>query len=377
MNQDLAIYVHVPFCVRKCAYCDFNAYSGLGHLARQYVHAVCEEIQRSAASGRAVRTIFFGGGTPTFLSSSDLTKILNSIRDTFKVRHDTEVTAEANPTTVDAGKFAEMRATGFNRLSIGVQALDDRLLRAVDREHSAEEAEAAVRAARSADFENVSIDLMFGLPGQSREDWDRTLDRALDLDTEHLSVYSLTIEPGTRFERLHAGGKLELPPESDDLWMFERAIERLTEAGYEHYEVSNYARPNFRARHNLVYWANEEYAGFGPGAVSYLAGRRWTNEKLPARYIKRVREDEILVIDEESLDQSASLAETMMLGLRLREGVDLSQIRARFGIDPLVHFSAALDKMRARSFIEFVGDRLRLTHAGLLVANDVFVELLP
>lgn len=377
MNSDLAIYIHVPFCVRKCAYCDFNAYSGLGHLAAPFVDAVFTEIGRSQAAGCTAATIFFGGGTPTYLPSSDLSRILAAVSETFPIAADAEITAEANPTTADASRFREMRTAGFNRLSVGVQALDDRLLRAVDREHTAQEAEAAVHAARDAGFANVSIDLMFGLPGQSREDWDRTLDRALALETEHLSVYSLTIEPGTRFERLHAGGKLNLPIEEDDLWMFEHAIDRLTAAGYEHYEVSNYARPGYRAKHNLVYWANEEYAGFGPGAVSYLDGRRWTNEKLPTRYISRVRTNSELAIDEECLGAEAALAETLMVGLRLREGISCTAIRDRFGIDPLIHYTQILERLRQRGLMEITGDRLRLTHNGLLVANDVFLELLP
>jgi putative oxygen-independent coproporphyrinogen III oxidase len=377
MTEDLAIYIHVPFCVRKCAYCDFNAYSGLGHLAAPYVDAVCEEIRRSEAAGRNVGTIFFGGGTPTFLLAADLARIVSAVRDTFQVLPNAEITAEANPSTIDAERFAEIRAAGFNRLSIGVQAFDDRLLKAVDREHSADEAEAAFRAARQACFDTVSIDLMFGLPGQTRDDWDRTLDRALSLAPEHLSIYALTIEPGTRFERLHAGGKLSLTAEEDDLWMFERAIERLTAAGYEHYEVSNYALPGWRAQHNLVYWANGEYAGFGPGAVSYLRGRRWTNEKNPGRYIARVRESGSLVVDTECVGREVALAETLMLGLRLREGIAPAPLSRRFGIDPLEHYAVTFARLEARGLLEVLPDRLRLTHAGLLLANDVFLELLP
>jgi oxygen-independent coproporphyrinogen-3 oxidase len=377
MTECLAIYVHVPFCVRKCAYCDFNAYSGLGHLAAPYVDAVCGEISRSQAAGRTVGTIFFGGGTPTFLSAADLARIVSAVHETFQVLPDAEITAEANPSTVDALRFAEMRAAGFNRLSIGVQAFDDRLLKAVDREHSSDEAQGAFRAARQGGFDNVSLDLMFGLPGQTCDDWDRTLDRALSLAPEHLSVYALTIEPGTRFERLHAGGKLSLPAEEDELWMFERAIERLTAAGYEHYEVSNYALPGRRARHNLVYWANGEYAGFGPGAVSYLGGRRWTNEKNPGRYIARVREGNPLAVDSECLGAESALAETLMLGLRLREGTAPGPLAQRFGIDPLAHYEAIFAGLEARGLLEVRPERLRLTHAGLLLANDVFLELLP
>jgi oxygen-independent coproporphyrinogen-3 oxidase len=377
MPQDLAIYVHIPFCEKKCAYCDFNAYSGLGHLTGLFVDAICDEIRGSSAAGRSVRTIFFGGGTPTFLSAADLRRILDTIRAPFGIRPDAEITSEANPSTADAARFSEMREAGFNRLSIGVQAFDDRLLKAVDREHSAGEAERAVHSARNAGFANVSIDLMFALPRQTRYDWDATLDRALALSPEHLSVYALTIEPGTRFERLRAGGKLALPEEDDEVWMFERAIERLVGAGYDHYEVSNYARQGFRAKHNLVYWANEEYLGFGPGAVSYLDGLRWTNEKLPARYITKVRECSPLAIEEERLETAAALAETLMLGLRLREGMSLAPIRGRFGPESLDAYAPLFGRLEKQGQMAVEADRIRLTHEGLLLANDIFLQLLP
>jgi len=374
--DSLAVYVHVPFCVRKCSYCDFNAYSGLGSLAEGYVQSVRQEISQSAERGRHVSTVFFGGGTPTYLSGGQLAGILDDVRFTFAVDPDAEISAEVNPTTVDASKFAAMRAAGFNRLSIGVQSFDDRLLKLVDREHSADEAEEAVRAARYAGFENISIDLMFGLPQQTESDWDATLDRAIALGTEHLSLYALTIEPGTRFERMHAGGRLALPAEDAEVWMYEHAIDRLTGAGFKHYEVSNFAKPGYRARHNLVYWRNEEYAGFGPGAVSYLAGRRWTNEKHPSRYIAAVRSGHDLAIDSEELAPVAALSETLIQGLRLMDGISLSELGSRFEVDAQEHFAPAIQKLTTAGLLERSNDTVRLTHRGLLFANDVAIELL-
>jgi oxygen-independent coproporphyrinogen III oxidase len=376
--SELSLYIHVPFCVKKCAYCDFNAYSGLGALVDDYTACVTQEIAEAPERGRSIPTVFFGGGTPTFLPAGHLAALLSALRDAFALAPDAEITAEANPSTVDAAKFAAMREAGFNRLSIGVQAFDDRLLRAVDREHSAHEAAGAVAAARQAGFENVSVDLMFGLPTQTRADWDATLNRALALETEHLSLYALTLEPGTRFERLQAGGKLTLPDEDTELWMYERAIVRLTAAGYTHYEVSNFARGrDHYARHNLVYWRNEEYLGFGPGAVSYVGGRRWTKEKYPPRYIAKVRAGNDLTVESECLEPDAALAETLMLGLRLREGVALSRLQARFGVDPAARFAAPIARLRAKGMLEQEGNRLRLTHHGLLFANDASLELLP
>jgi oxygen-independent coproporphyrinogen III oxidase len=373
----LGIYIHIPFCVKKCSYCDFNAYAGADALVQPVVDALVKDIGQTPDRGRPVPTIFFGGGTPTFIGSDQLGSTLNAVRNQFRVADNAEISAEANPTTVDASKFAAMFDFGINRLSIGVQALDDRLLPLLDRNHSRAEAEQAVALARDAGFRNVSIDLMFGLPTQTRADWDSTLDRALALGTEHVSVYGLTLEAGTRFERLHAGGKLPLPHEDDELWMYERAIERLTDAGFDHYEVSNFARPGYRCRHNEIYWRNEEYAGFGPGAVSYIGGRRWTKEKHPSRYVGKMRKGDDLTVEEERLNPVAALSETLLTGLRQLDGIPVGPLRARFGIDPLEQFAPAIERLSRAGRLIVEDDRMRLTHQGLLFANDVFVELLP
>ncbi len=260
---------------------------------------------------------------------------------------------------------------------MGVQSFDDTLLVALDRFHTAGEAERALTAARAAGFANLSLDLMFGLPRQTLPLWHATLERALALQTEHLSLYALTLEPGTRFERLYAGGKLDLPDEEAELAMYEQSIERLTAAGYEHYEVSNFARPGFCSRHNQVYWRNEEYLGVGPGAVSYVAGRRWKRERLPARYIQKIQAGADLSLESECLDAEGALGETMMLGLRLRDGLPLQRIRDRFGIDPLVHFAPQIARFSANGLLVLADDTLRLTHRGLLLANEVLSAFLP
>ncbi len=383
----LAIYIHIPFCARHCAYCDFNVMTPppQSPVVEETVAAICRDIERSAAEiagetelrARPVQTVFFGGGTPTFLSGTQLAQILDAVRISFALDPGAEISSEANPGSSDAEKFARMRAAGFNRLSIGVQAFDDRLLAALDRTHTAGEAERALAAAREAGFDNLSLDLMFALPQQTAPLWEETLRRALALGTEHLSLYALTLEPGTRFERLHAGGKLELPDEDAELAMYERSITLLTAAGYEHYEVSNFARPGFRSRHNQVYWRNEEYLGIGPGAVSYLDGRRWKRERLPARYNRKVAEGADLSVESERLDLSGALGETMMLGLRLRDGMPLERIRRRFGVDPLACYAEQIARLSNRGLLALDDDMLRLTHHGLLLANDVLAEFLP
>jgi oxygen-independent coproporphyrinogen-3 oxidase len=374
MNGELAIYVHIPFCARKCSYCDFNAYAGADDLVAPFVASVLEEIGRAPEGGRPLRSVFFGGGTPTFLSACDLTHILNAIRRKFAADSDIEITCEANPTSSDVKKFLALRESGFNRISIGVQSFHPRLLSFAERDHSPAEAIGAVEAARSAGFSNVSIDLIFGLPTQTRQEWEETLERAVSLQTEHLSLYALTIEPGTRFERLHRGRKLTLPDEETELWMYEHAVRRLTQAGFEHYEVSNFAKPGFSSRHNRVYWLNEEYLGFGPGAVSYLRGRRWTNEKHPLRYIRKVQAREDLCTDSEVLDACAALGETLMVGLRLREGVSLSRLQDRFQMDALEVYRDQIEKLTRQGLLEREGDRLRLTYRGLLIANTALME---
>lgn len=382
--RPLAIYVHIPFCARHCAYCDFNTYveKAQSPLPRATVNAICRDIERSSREVenhaplglRPVSTIFFGGGTPTYLSGEQLGNILHAIYDCFPVLPDAEISSEANPGSSDAAKFAAMRAAGFNRLSIGVQSFDDTLLVALDRFHTSGEAENAFRLARQAGFDNLNLDLMFALPKQTSALWEASLNRALSLGTEHLSLYALTLEAGTRFERLYAGGKLDLPDEDVELSMYERSIALLGGAGYDHYEVSNFARPGFRSRHNQVYWRNEEYLGVGPGAVSYLNGRRWKRERLPARYVEKVTQCADLAVESECLTDLETLGETLMLGLRLRDGLPLAPVRERFGIDPLARFAPQITKLTERGLLTLENDTLRLTHQGLLLANDALSE---
>jgi len=375
--DSIGIYIHIPFCAHKCPYCDFNAYSGLGGLASRYTDALCREIRSSPWLDRSVTSISFGGGTPTFLSGRQLSDILSTIRDSFTVYNGAEISSEANPTSVDSSKYEAMRSAGFNRISIGVQSFEDRFLRILEREHSSAEAQEAYITARSAGFDNISLDLMFGLPRQTSDDWNQTLDTAIQLAPEHVSTYSLTIEPGTRFERLNAGGKLPLPHEDQELEMYETAIDRLERSGLYHYEVSNFARKGREARHNLIYWRNGEYLGFGAGAVSYMDGERWTNEKFPERYIRSVEEGKGLAVESEKLDRINSLAETLTQGLRLRNGIDLAALSERYGVDVERMYRPKLDALEGRGLIAIAHTDIRLTHRGLLLANDVFLELLP
>jgi len=297
-TSPLSLYVHIPFCVAKCGYCDFNSYALEGLLetgragadwAPRYADALLREMEARCRAlglgGRGVETLFFGGGTPSLFPPEETARVLDALKRRFDLSPEAEVTLEANPGAADAARFAALREAGVSRLSIGVQTFDDLALRRLDRAHTGEEARAAFRAAREAGFGNVSLDLMFGIPFQTLADAASDLEAALALGPEHISAYELTIEPGTAFHALHARGRLAgLPDEEAALAMWELRDRLLSRAGYERYEISNFARPGFRCRHNLNYWRRGEYLGLGAGAHSFIGGRRLWNHARPDVY---------------------------------------------------------------------------------------------
>ncbi|MDQ2687897.1 MAG: radical SAM family heme chaperone HemW [Armatimonadota bacterium] len=380
MPNPIGCYVHIPFCVRKCAYCDFNSFSGYtdGSIQR-YVQALTHEIRRSAplSAGGAVpiNTIFFGGGTPTAIPAQDQAALLRALLDTHAIAPDAEITTEANPGTMDTAHLEVLRAAGFNRISFGVQSFDADLLKTLDRIHTADEAKHAVQAARAAGFDNVSIDLMFALPRQTRAQWHATLDQALALQTEHISLYSLIVEPGTGFYTLQQKGRLPLPDEDLAAEMYQMAIDAAQSVGMAQYEISNFAQPGRECRHNLHYWRNEPYYGFGCGAVAYLNGARRMNIKSPTKYAQTIETHGDLTESCETLTREETMAETMMLGLRLtQEGVDCKRFAQRFDADPRTLYAAEIAKHTQRGLLELIGDTLRLTPQGVFLANDVMME---
>ena len=377
MSNTIGCYVHIPFCVRKCAYCDFNSYSGYtdAHISR-YVRALTQEIrQYSLGAGVSpVDTVFFGGGTPTAIPAADEAALIRAVLDTLPVTPDAEITTEANPGTMDVRHLSVLRDAGFNRISFGVQSFDPGLLQTLDRIHSADEARDAVRAARDAGFDNISLDLMFALPRQTLTQWQDTLAQALKLETDHLSLYSLIVEEGTGFYTLQQKGRLPLP--SDDLAadMYEMAVETAQSAGFSQYEIANFAKPGRECRQNLHYWRNEPYYGFGCGAVAYLDGARRMNIKSPAKYADSVEANADLTLSTETLTDDETMAETMMLGLRLtREGVSYARFQARFGVDMRDRFAAEIETFTRRGLLEATDTCLRLTPQGVFLASEVMV----
>jgi len=270
LSAPLAIYVHTPFCPSKCGYCDFNSYAMSGEIMERTTRAICAEIERSPIRGRPAKTIFFGGGTPTFLETHQLLRILETVLEAHPPIDGCEITSEANPGTVDAAKFKDMRAAGFNRISLGAQSFAEDDLVTLGRVHKAGEIERAVESARTAGFDNLNLDLMFALPNQSRHGWESNLDRAINLDPEHLSLYCLTIEPNTAFHKLAHKGILPLPDEEQQAEMYDQTLAKVQGHGFNLYEISNYAKPGRECQHNLCYWRAEEYAGYGPGAVGAI-----------------------------------------------------------------------------------------------------------
>ena len=393
----LGLYVHVPFCETKCPYCDFNTYAHIESLMAPYVRAVSHELALWGRSlGRpAVTTIFFGGGTPSHLGPSGLRPILEAADAAFDLEAVQEVTIECNP-----GDLAPERARGLaalplvDRLSIGVQAFQDHHLALLGRRHGAAEAEEAYRTARRAGFENVNLDFMFGLPGQTLQEWRETLVRACRLRPEHLSLYCLTLELGTTLERSVASGGVAAPDPDVAADQYELARDLLRSEGYEHYEISNWSLPGLASKHNLAYWRNETYLGVGPGAHSHLAKCRFADVKSPREYLRLVQDwwgrgdagpqavDEQglrgfePVTDVEPIGQAMEMGETMMMGLRLSEGVSRERFGLRFGVGLDDAYGPVIEDLTELGLLEWRGGALRLTPEGQLLGNEVFQRFL-
>jgi putative oxygen-independent coproporphyrinogen III oxidase len=326
--EPAGIYVHVPFCLTRCGYCDFNAYAGLDHLASRYVAALLAEAELTAPAwdGIEVASVFLGGGTPTTLEIADLKALLARLRSVFAVSADAEVTIEANPDTVDEPKLAALLEAGYGRLSMGAQSFDRSVLAALERVHQPESVRRAFRAARSAGHDNVNLDLIYGAAGEAAESWARTLEEAIALAPEHVSAYALTIEPATPLGRAVDRGDVAAPDPDLQAEMFEIACLMLGEAGYGHYEISNWAKPGYECRHNLGYWERRPYVGLGAGAHGYRDGRRWWNVRPPEEYLSTVERGQLPVGGSEQLEPADAYLEEVFLRLRILQGIPASWV---------------------------------------------------
>ena len=371
-----SVYIHIPFCATKCYYCAFNTYTFHKEQAKTYLQALRTEMELYAPDTEPLQTIFIGGGTPSILSANTLAQLFADIHQNFSITPNAEITVECNPGTVDAEKLSVMRDNGVNRLSFGLQAMQDETLKQLGRIHTVSEFMESYHLAREHGFENINIDLIFALPDQEIEAWHHTLNEVIALEPEHISAYNLVMEEETPFYEQWQSGKLHLPSEDTEADMFQYTIDTLTSHGYTHYEICNFARPNHFAKHNLVYWNNQPCIGLGAGACGYVNGVRYTNIRGIAPYIKTLSKHNRPIADTEHLTGNAEKAETLMLALRKREGISLETYQNRFGEEIDDAFGKTLSKWVDLHLLEQTDTHLRLTDRGLLLANEVFMELM-
>ena len=384
-DSAFSLYIHIPYCISKCPYCDFNSHVVPEIPEKQYRDALLRELDHYGSAkdwqGRPVQSIFFGGGTPSTFKPASIGKILARVAATFPSQADCEITLEANPGTVDQENFVGYRDAGVNRISVGVQSFQPRLLNFLGRAHSANEARVALEVVRRAGFDNFSFDLIYASPAQTLSELEADLDQALTFRSPHLSAYNLTFEEGTPFGYEYRSGRMKPLNEDEEIAMAELIERKLDQAGLRRYEISNYARPGCHSRHNVNYWRGGDYLGLGAGAHSYNIGaagvlaRRWSNEKNPGRYLEKVGQGGEAVTDWEDIERVKAAGEFMFLGLRMTEGISIRDFRSRFEKTPIEYY-ARIASWIDGDLMEEKDGFLRLTRKGLLLANSIFVEFM-
>lgn len=383
--KPFGIYIHIPYCLQRCPYCDFNTYATTSLPEKEYVSALLCELDFRASEpvwrGREVQSVYFGGGTPSLLNASSVEKLINFICAAFPFQPTAEISLEANPGTVSGDTLAAFREAGINRLSLGIQSFNEEMLRTLGRIHSPQQCESAICDARTAGFRNLSIDLIYGIPGQTLADWRTDLKTAVRYVPEHLSAYGLTIEKGTPFFESCRKGLIRLPEENTIIRMMGALHSTLCEAGFRRYEISNYARPGREARHNLSYWNGQDYLGLGAGAHSFVSaereeadafGQRWANFAEPVKYMREAAAHGHALSWKDVLDRKAAMFEYFFLGLRKTEGVSLRMFQERFGLSVEEAYPAVIEILREQKHATLSEDRFSLTERGLMLADSVF-----
>ncbi len=372
----LGLYLHIPFCSAICGYCNFNRGLLDAALKTRYVRALEREIARTGSAGRAADTIYFGGGTPSLLEAEEVARLIGACRGRFAVAPDAEVTLEANPETVTPETLAAFRQAGVNRLSFGVQSFRDEELKRLGRIHDARRARSAFADARRAGFDNISLDLMLWLPGQTRQHVGESVARLIELAPEHASLYLLELYPNAPLREDMARAGWSLAPDDDAAEMYISSMETLEAAGYEQYEISNVARPGRRSRHNLKYWSDGEWAGFGCGAHSTIGCQRWNNVASIVEYAARVEAGEEVVADRRTLSRRERIEEALFMGLRLADGVSTTRFAREYGIDIWATWGGHLERCVDAGLLVREPGRLRLTRHGMLLSNEVLIAFL-
>ena len=378
MKNTIGLYIHIPFCRQKCLYCDFPSWAGKEGQMQGYVDALTKEIENRGKlyKGKKVVSVFFGGGTPTTLTIPMLEQLMQAVFTNWEVSEDAEITTEANPGTLDKEMAEALKKMGFNRLSMGVQAWQNRLLKSLGRIHSIEVFQENFKAVREAGIENVNTDLMFALPNQTMEEWQETVKNIVALGPEHISAYSLILEEGTPFFDKYEKGELEPAEEDLDRDMYHWAVDYLAEMGYEQYEISNFAKAGKESRHNRIYWQADEYLGLGLGSHSYMEGERFHNIYDLLEYMKAEGDISLLKEEVEVIGEEDALAEFMFLGLRLTEGVSFDRFRARFGREMKNIYGEQIEKLVQENLLEEDEKGIRLTRKGVDISNYVFEKFL-
>ncbi len=378
MEKITAAYLHFPFCVRKCPYCDFVSFENCLGKRGEYTEALIREIARTEKDGAALQTIYMGGGTPSLFAPEQIRRVLAALEGRFGIGENPEITIEANPGTVDPGSLSGYREAGVNRISIGIQSFSDTLLQTLGRIHSGEQAVKAIEAAKSAGFSNISCDLMTGLPGQTLTDAEESLEILLEYEVPHISFYALTLEEGTPYYRKYQAHDELLPDPELERIMYRELLSRLKSSGYRHYEISNCAKPGFESRHNITYWKALPYYGFGCGAYSYRRDLRKGNTGDLGFYLAEMAKADpdpgIFLADSERISAEEKKKEFMLLGFRLLEGVSPEEFYLRFGERMEDLFEDRLARLTGRGLVLFENGRYRLSESGLDFANEVFRE---
>ena len=373
MKRKIRLYVHMPFCVQKCLYCDFLSWHDSRENQARYVQALCREIR--ACQGRypaRVSSLFFGGGTPSVLEPGHMTEIMEALAEVFSFEPDSEMSIEANPGTVNLEKLKTYEKIGLNRISFGLQSAHNEELKALGRIHTWEEFLESYNLARQAGFDNINVDLMSGIPDQTPASWQKTLSRVLELAPEHVSAYSLIVEEGTPF----AHRKLNLPEEEEERRMYEMTAEMLGSQGYRQYEISNYALPQRECAHNMGYWMRDDYLGLGLGAASLFDSQRWNNTDSMEEYLEKSERPEEIQVCREKLSVREQMEETMFLGLRMTEGIERERFQEEFGISVEEVYGDALRRLEGLGLLQADRGRIYLTRKGISLSNQVFVEFL-
>ena len=375
--EELGIYIHIPFCKQKCFYCDFCSFANKNEMQEKYVETVINEIKNITHKEKyTVTTIYLGGGTPSILNPNYIKNILQEIKSSFEILDDAEITIEINPGTVNEEKLKRYKEYGINRLSIGLQSANDKILKNIGRIHDYKQFEETFFYARKCGFKNINVDLMIGLPTQAIEDVKQTLEKIIQKNPEHISVYSLIIEEGTIIEKLINENKLQLPDEETERIMYWTVVNELKENGYNQYEISNFSKKTYESKHNTNCWKQKQYIGLGTSAHSYLNKKRYSNTNNIKEYIKNIQENNIsknITIHEEQTEES-TMNEYMLLGLRMIQGININEFKQKFKIDPTIKYKEILEKLQKENLIQITETSIKLTKQGIDFGNIVWEE---